>query len=65
MDALTTRNFEAMSQGLKDMRSELVESKMEGKRKDAKISQLEQRLLQVEQRMAILFAKSMGHGATQ
>jgi len=64
MDALTTRNFHAMSEGLKDVRAESEKLKEDLKRKDAIISQLSTQQATMQQQISILFAKSMGSGTT-
>ena len=65
MDALTTRNFEAMSQGLKDARTAILELEDAGRKKDAVINQMFMKQLEMEQKIAVLFAKSIGSGTTQ
>lgn len=64
MDELTKRNFHAMSDGLKDLRSELDLIKEEGKKKDAIISQLSTQQQTMQQQLSVLFAKTMGSGST-
>ena len=64
MDALTTRNFHAMSEGLKNTRSEIDKLKEDLKRKDAIISQLSIQQQAMQQQVSILFAKSIGSGTT-
>ena len=63
-EQLITRNFQAMSEGLKAEREEMAKLRADGIIKDNRISALEQRLIGVEARLAIVFAKSMGSGAT-
>ena len=65
MQEVVKRNFEAMSQGLKSQREEIALLKSENKVKDNRISMLENRIMGIEQRLAVVFAKSMGNGATQ
>lgn len=64
MDALTNRNFQALSEGLKDLRSQLEGLKEDNKRKDATIAQQNLKIDSMQQRVNVLFAKSMGSGAT-
>ena len=64
MDALTTRNFHAMSEGLKDCRSKIEGLQADGKKKDAIIYQLSTQQQTMQQQIAVLFAKTMGSGAT-
>ena len=64
MDELTKRNFHAMSEGLKAQRDETDILKEELKKRDAIIGQLMERLNGMEQRLAVVFAKSMGAGST-
>ena len=64
MDELTKRNFHTMSEGLKDCRTRLDEVVAEGKKKDAIISQLSTQQQTMQQQLSVLFAKSMGSGAT-
>ena len=64
MDELTTRNFHAMSEGLKAVRTETDKLKEDLKRKDAIISQLSVQQQTIQQQLSVLFAKSMGSGST-
>ena len=64
MQEVIKRNFEAMSQGLKSQRAETDKLKQDSKAKDARISQLESQIISMNQRLSIVFAKSMGSGAT-
>ena len=64
MDELIARNFQALSQGLKDQREELRVLKEEVNSKGAEIAELRIRLDQALQRLNIVFAKSMGSGST-
>ncbi len=64
MDELTTRNFHAMSEGLKSVRAETDKLKEDLKRKDAIISQLSVQQQTMQQQVSVLFAKAMGSGST-
>ena len=64
MDELTKRNFHAMSEGLKAVRTQVDELKEDLKRKDGIISQLSIQQQTMQQQLAVLFAKSMGPGST-
>ena len=63
-EKLISRNFQALSQGLKDQREEISKIKEESKRKDAIIAEQNTRLNLMQQQVSILFAKTMGTGAT-
>lgn len=63
-EKLISRNFQALSQGLKDQREEIAKIKEESKRKDAIIAEQNTRLNLMQQQVSILFAKTMGTGAT-
>ncbi len=65
MDALTQRNFHAMSEGLKDVRQKLVDAEANDKKKNAIITELNSKVIMLEQRVNIMFAKSMGSGSTE
>ena len=63
-EALIGRNIQALAEAAKDQRNELATLKADGKRKDRVMAQQAQQLNGMEQRLAIVFAKMMGHGAT-
>lgn len=64
MDELTKRNFHALSDGLKDCRSQIDALKEDGKRKDAIIAQQNLRIDSMQQRVNVLYVKTIGSGAT-
>ena len=64
MEELVNRNFHAMSEGLKAVRTQVDELKEDLKRKDGIISQLSTQQQVMQQQLAVLFAQSMGSGST-
>ena len=63
-EELIKRNFHALSDGLKSVRDEVFQLKEDLKGKDAIISQLSIQQQTMQQQLSILFAKSIGSGAT-
>ena len=63
-DNLIGRNFHALSEGLKDLRTQIEELKEDGKRKDGIIAQQNLRIDSMQQRVNILYVKTIGSGAT-
>lgn len=64
MDALTLRNLEALSVGLKDQRAKIEQLETRINRIDNIISSISARLDFMDARIGVVFAKAMGSGAT-
>jgi len=64
VNELTKKNFLAMSEGLKALRSEISELKIEKREQDEQIGQLRTELNSMKSKQGIMMAKLHGTGAT-
>ena len=61
---LGAKNFAAMSQGLKDLRAQLSEEQKQKEIIITQMIQMRQQMEAMQQKVNIMFAKSIGNGAT-
>lgn len=64
MDELSKRNFGALSEGLKQLRSDMSQLKIEVKQKDEHIAQLQQDLNAMQVQIGQMTARFTGTGPT-
>lgn len=64
MDELTTRNFQALSAGLKEERAKNSDLKIKVDNLEQTLAQLQGQLNAMQSQLHMLLAMSKGHGAT-